>query len=409
MISDEAELRDESWGSLSLECAFTRSAKSFFEKEFISHMDRMICQSPRDAILGGRPNLIDKARAYTNLKLSQRHHHKGASHSTSPSHSNTLFDAVELFHGGITSEFRDENPIYPWATLYFLIRAGAGKSHLLAWIETFESYFVRSDKYFKDVLIAFSEGKFDAGEHRNVDRLSDFVRNEYLRLESLRDTTDPFRLLIYGLFASSMKRRTLGSGGHFDKSIISSPPLAIITTFEDWIWYNLTLFREGSLLEFRTTMQQFSASYFDVTSTEGATSGGGGSSSNYFKLLFYIGLFDKGLFAMLRITATKPTIFVEVAHVSIALLYHSERLPGMNVDVPLHILRQYVTLLTAAYPKESMFVSLEYLFLISMVPTKQETCFDFLVDWMLTTGSYKAPLASISDDGAVQVCLLGHD
>ncbi|KAM0683725.1 nuclear pore complex subunit [Mitosporidium daphniae] len=388
---DPAGLREKSKPNPSPDAEFTQSAKHFFEKEFICHMDRMISQNPREAILGGRPNLIDKVRAYTNLRLTQRNHHKGTSLSTSLSH-NTFFDAVEMFHGGDPGS-QDNIPIYPWATLYFLIRAGAGKSHLLGWVETFESYFVRSDKYFKDALVAFAE-ESSSVDNLDNNRLVDFVRNEYLRLESLRDTTDPFRLLIYGLFSSSARR---SCGQHFDKSALSSPPLSIISTFEDWIWYNLSILRESSLLEFRTTVQKFSASYFDSNSMDANS-----SSSNYFKLLFYIGLFDKGLLAMLRATAVKPTIFVEAVHVSIALLYHFERLPGLNVDIPLHILRQYVTLLTAAYSKESTFVSLEYLSIISVMPSKQETCFNLLVDWMLATSSYKAPLASISDDGMVQ-------
>lgn len=351
-------------------------------------MDKTISQSLRDAILGGRPNLIEKVRAYTNVRLANRNRANISSHSSTDS----ILENIEVFHGGISSS--DDLPIYPWATLYFLIRAGANKAQLLAWIEMFESYFVRSDKYFKDALISFaSPSESSARDHNS---LGDFVKNEYLRLTALKETVDPFRHVIYGLLSVSFKS---SNSKKFEPSNLSTPSLLIISTFEDWIWYNLSILGEGSIVEFRETVQRFGPSYFD----SGVS---GGNPSNYFKLLFYIGLFDKGLLAMTKLSMSKPNIFIEAVQVSVAILYHSKRLPAIDLDVPLNFLRKYITLLTAAYSKLSSFVSLEYLLLLSLVPEEKEACFNLLVDWVFATSSFKAQIATIGEDGLIQVILL---
>lgn len=69
------------------------------EKDFENHIQETIARNPKEASLGGRPGIIHKVRAYTDVTLRQT---------------------------GVLDAYRPESVdgIYLWAQIYYLLRSG---------------------------------------------------------------------------------------------------------------------------------------------------------------------------------------------------------------------------------------------------------------------------------------------
>ena len=188
--------------------AILRGSAKALEKLEFERMEEAVAKNPRDAALGGRPNVLNKVKAYVRLQ------------------------AVKKNLSGDNSDLQLLGEDYAWAVIYYLIRTGHVKE---------------ADGFVHDNAIAFRaiDRNFAAyirdyatsSDRRLREDLQARIRSEYnqrLRIAP-ENSIDPYRMACYKLIGRcDLTERSLQG---------------ITMNVEDFVWMQIVLARELNRVE----------------------------------------------------------------------------------------------------------------------------------------------------------------
>lgn len=331
-----------------------QGSRKFLEAQFCRYLDATISMYPREAMLGGRPGIIDRVKAFVNIRLKRM--------------SQGELDKLEIGPGGLAH----------WLILFYLLRAG-WKGEALEWAQSMESVLQRSEPCFVAYLKAYVNGSMTSGVIAQL-------RSDYAQ-RSLSHTQDPYKLTLLKII------------GRCDLVRKSLPD--VIQTSEDYLWLQLGLLGEGyELAELQKIVLGYGAAHFDPK---------GMAPLRYFQILLLVGLFEDAT-AFLYETNYQ----LESIHFIITLAYYDLLKvvddPAANLwDVKLSsgklncgsILSQWSKLIAQSCDQ---FASLQYIFLITLIPGHAYTnyCHDQVRSMILSTTDAASLLGDIRQDGSVQ-------
>jgi nuclear pore complex protein Nup93 len=241
-------------------------SRCFLERAFVRFMDRTVAMYPREAMLGGRPSVVERVRAFLAIRLKRM--------------SAAEASRLEMFPGAGAL----------WPLLFFLVRGGCVREALhLA--QQMDVQLSRAQPHFLAYLRAFAEGAL--GE-----QMAAQIRAEYAQL--LLGPCDPYRLALLKVFGRcELARRSLPE---------------IITSSEDYLWLQLWLVRpldgEYDLAALQRTVLGYGPKHFDPK---------GLTPLRYFHVLLLVGLFEE---AVGYLAGPGTGLDLEALHFAIALRYH---------------------------------------------------------------------------------------
>lgn len=183
-------------------------AGRYLEKECFKSMETLLQKNPREANLGGVPNVLSKVKAYVRLRASRK--------DLAPAET-TL------------QKLGDE---YSWAIVFYLLRTGHVKE-ATEYVQANNVLFRTIDRYFFQYLSAYHLSK----DKRLPPDLQNRINNEYSQRFRIapENSVDPFRMACYKVI------------GRCDLSDMNTPGLR----FEmfDWVWLLITLAREVNVVD----------------------------------------------------------------------------------------------------------------------------------------------------------------
>ncbi|KAI0900906.1 Nup93/Nic96-domain-containing protein [Annulohypoxylon nitens] len=149
---------DKSPGSIEMRKRILNGANSFLEKKFFDEVESLIAKHPREANLGGRPDVISKIKAYVRLRNTRK---------------NLVPDNVEL---------QSAEGEYVWAIMFYLLRSGK-IAEAADYVKTQSTTFRSIDRTFASYLLEY------------VNRCN----NEYNQRarNAPENSIDPFRMACY--------------------------------------------------------------------------------------------------------------------------------------------------------------------------------------------------------------------
>jgi nuclear pore complex protein Nup93 len=232
-------------------------ANRHFEKQFFQELEALVAKNPREANLGGVPNVLSKVKAYIRIRAARR--------DLVPD--NTPLQSLE-----------DD---YVWALIFFLLRSGHIKE-ATEYVATNAVAFRALDRNFVTYITVY----FKSGERRLPRELQDRINNEYNQRARIapEHSIDPFRMACYKIIGRcEIEKRDLAG---------------INQSMEDWVWLQFNLAREVSrvdeianevygLAEVQSTIRGIGARHF----SKGGTDQFGGFGV-YFYLQVLAGLFE---------------------------------------------------------------------------------------------------------------------
>ncbi|POS86609.1 hypothetical protein EPUL_001634, partial [Erysiphe pulchra] len=189
--------------SINLKKAITRGGSRCLEKLAFENMEDMISKNPREANLGGIPNVINKIKAYVRLQAAQKN------------------------LAGDNSDLQILGDDYVWALIYFLLRTG----HIQEannYVRSNAAAFRAIDRNFGFYIHAYATNS----DRRLSGDLQIRINNEYnqrLRIAP-ENSIDPYRMACYKIIGRcDLKQR------HLDN---------IPQSVEDFAWVQVVLARE---------------------------------------------------------------------------------------------------------------------------------------------------------------------
>ena len=369
-----------------LEGRLIQGARAFLETQFYSLVEAEIGRHPQEAQLGGVPSVLQKIRAYLNVRFYRN--------------GRWTNDNLELV-----------NNVPVWALLFYLIRSGHAQD-AADYVALHESSFAKVEPYLPSYIKAYV-----ADESRSLPRqLRDRLHAEYnQRIRYASDTLDPYKLAIY---------KILGRCELSKRSLPTILPLA-----EDYMWLQLVLIRQKpaedlsdvetySLQDLQRTIIQFGPRHFNPR---------GSNPGVYFLMLLLSCQFERAihyLYIYLPIEAT---------HFAIALAYYGllrifseaepaetdllivERVSAVTEIGNLNFARligQYAKQIT----KLSSITAAEYLYLISLnadlpKPTgveQRDLCHNAINDLILQSRDFPRLLGDIKTNGTRESGAIEH-
>ncbi|RKF60950.1 Nucleoporin NIC96 [Erysiphe neolycopersici] len=189
--------------SINLKKAITRGGSRCLEKLAFENMEDMISKNPREANLGGIPNVINKIKAYVRLQAAQKN------------------------LAGDNSDLQILGEDYVWALIYFLLRTGHVQE-ANNYVRSNAAAFRAIDRNFGSYIHAYATDS----DRRLSGDLQIRINNEYnqrLRIAP-ENSIDPYRMACYKIIGRcDLKQR------HLDN---------IPQSVEDFAWVQVALARE---------------------------------------------------------------------------------------------------------------------------------------------------------------------
>ncbi len=183
-------------------------AGRYLEKECFKSMETLLAKNPREANLGGIPNVLAKVKAYVRLRAQRK--------DLAP-------DVTGLQTVG------DD---YIWAIVFYLLRTGHVKE-AAEYVQSNTVLFRTIDRYFYQYISAYHSSP----DKRLPADLQNRINNEYSQRFRIapENSIDPFRMACYKVI------------GRCDLSDMNTPGLR----FEmfDWVWLLVTLAREVNVVD----------------------------------------------------------------------------------------------------------------------------------------------------------------
>ncbi|OUM66484.1 hypothetical protein PIROE2DRAFT_40773 [Piromyces sp. E2] len=261
----------------------TDGARKYLENFFWKWIENRIIKNPKEAMLGGKPGVIQKIRAFLNITFKKYGEWE-----------NPIFELI--------------NNVPVWAQIYYLIRSGH-YNEALKYVLSIE-HELRSreeDSNFVDYFKAWLE---------SPDRkLSKYLRNRLLTEwnEHIRYIIDPVTNEIHG---DPFKYALYKIIGRCDMTYKKIPGDIVMPTVEDYMWFHLILVQESHLTdepnqeryglrEMSQTMQQYGPGFFQ-------------KGFQWFYVLLICGEFEKAIAYLFSIEKYQ----VEAVHFAIVLAYY---------------------------------------------------------------------------------------
>lgn len=254
-----------------------RGSSRFLEKLFFDDLEAYIAKSPKEANLGGVPDVLSKVKAYVRLRAARK---------------DLVPDNTDL---------QMLNEEYVWALIYYLLRSGHVRE-AAEYVTTHMVQFRAIDRNFVNYMTDYA-----GSEDRQLRRdYKDRITSEYnqrLRIAP-ENSIDPFRMACYKIIGRcDLKNRALES--------------AIHQTMEDYMWLQFVLAREGphytelasdvyNLATAQSVIKEIGSRFF----TKGENYG------TYFYIQVLGGLFEEA------IEYLYPFSYPDAVHFAIALDYY---------------------------------------------------------------------------------------
>ena len=271
----------DSPSSIQIRKMILAGATRHLEKRFFHDLEALIAKNPREANLGGVPNVTSKVRAYIRLRAANK----------------------DLVPENIDLQMLGED--FVWALVFFLLRSGHTKE-AVEYVAGNAVAFRAIDRNFITYITNYHKSK----EKRLPRELQDRINNEYNQRVRIapEHSIDPFRMACYKVIGRcEIEKRDLGS---------------LYSSMEDWVWLQFNLAREVNrmgeiatevygLLEVQTTIKGIGTRHF---------SKGGADQSGGFGVFFYLqilaGLYEEAVKYLYTFQ------YIEGVHFAIALDYY---------------------------------------------------------------------------------------
>ncbi|KAJ2905148.1 hypothetical protein MKZ38_006225 [Zalerion maritima] len=256
-------------------------ATNFLEKQFFKEVEDFIAKFPRDATLGGRPDVASKIKAYIRIRASRK---------------DLVPDNTHL------QQVNDE---YIWAIIFYLLRSGHVRE---------AANYVNNCPGFRSIDRTFGTYLNDyasRADRRLKKGLQDRCNNEYnQRLQNgPKDSFDPFRMACYKIVGRCQLQ---------DRSL---PGLN--TDVDDWTWLQFNLAREMdraseiasemyTLSNLQEAVKDIGQKHFPKNPTEDSN----GSYGMFFYLQILAGMFEQAVSYLYNFS------YVDAIHFAIGLEYY---------------------------------------------------------------------------------------
>ncbi|KAI0484422.1 Nup93/Nic96-domain-containing protein [Xylariaceae sp. FL0804] len=286
--NDYLEASDTAAGSVRMRKRILTGATGFLEKKFFSEVESVIAKYPREANLGGRPDVVSKIKAYVRLRNARK---------------DLVPDGVELQEvggevGGVGGEF-------VWAVVFFLLRSGKIEE-AAQYVQSQSTAFRTIDRTFASYLLEYvSNGR------RLRRQLQDRCNNEYNQRarNAPENSIDPYRMACYKVVGRcDVNNRTLDN---------------LNTEIEDWIWLQFNLARENDrstemaaesygLQDLRASIREIGLKHFPKNPSEDTNN----TYGMYFYLQVLAGMFEQAVAYLYAFS------YVDAIHFAIGLAYY---------------------------------------------------------------------------------------
>ncbi|KAI1418220.1 Nup93/Nic96-domain-containing protein [Hypoxylon sp. FL1857] len=273
---------ERSPASVEMRRRILNGANSFLESKFFQEVESHIAKHPREANLGGRPDVISKIKAYVRLRHSRK---------------NLVPDNVELQQ--VDGEF-------VWAIVFYLLRSGK-IAEAADYVKTQSTVFRSIDRTFASYLLEY----VSSPDRRLRRQLQERCNNEYNQRarNAPENSIDPFRMACYKIVG-----RCDVNNRSFD---------GLNTEIEDWVWLQFNLARENDkatevaaesygLQDLQQTIREIGGKHFPKSPSDDNS----GTFGMFFFLQILSGLFEQAI-AYLYIFS-----YVDAIHFAIALDYY---------------------------------------------------------------------------------------
>ncbi|KAL3427607.1 hypothetical protein PVAG01_01116 [Phlyctema vagabunda] len=265
--------------SITIKNMILTGATRFLEQDFYENLEALVSRNPREANLGGVPNVLSKVKAYVRIQAARK---------------NLISEQADLQMLG------DD---HAWALIYFLIRSGHVRE-AVEYVSSNAVAFRSIDRNFSTYITAY----YNSPDRRLRRDLQDRISNEYnqrLRVAP-ENSIDPFRMLCY---------KVIGRCDLESRNLHGVP-----IDMEDYMWLQFVLAREVSrvdeianevygLAEVQAHIHVIGQRHFKV----GAD---GANSTAYFMILILGGLFEQA------IDYLYPFQHIDAVHFAIVLDYY---------------------------------------------------------------------------------------
>ncbi|KAI0882417.1 Nup93/Nic96-domain-containing protein [Annulohypoxylon maeteangense] len=273
---------DKSPGSIEMRKRILNGANSFLEGKFFQEVENLIAKHPREANLGGRPDVISKIKAYVRLRNTRK---------------NLVPDNIEL---------QSVDGEYVWAIVFYLLRSGK-VVEAADYVKTQSTTFRSIDRTFASYLLEY----VSSPDKRLRRAVQDRCNNEYNQRarNAPENSIDPFRMACYKIVGRcDVNNRSLDG---------------LNTEIEDWIWLQFNLARENDkatevaaesygLQDLRASIREIGLKHFPKSPSEDDNS----SFGMYFFLQILSGMFEQAVAYLYAFS------YVDAIHFSIALEYY---------------------------------------------------------------------------------------
>jgi nuclear pore complex protein Nup93 len=271
------DVNSKSAKSIALKKRIIRGSCRHLEKIFFEQLDAYIKKSPKEANLGGVPDVTSKVRAYVRLRAARR--------DLAPDN----------------TDLQMLNDDYVWALVFYLIRTGH-IDEAVEYVNTNAVAFRAIDRNFSSYISDYHKSP-DKRLRRDLQERINSEYNQRLRVAP-ENSIDPYRMACYKIIG----RCELGTRT-FDPTIQQS--------IEDYMWIQFILAREAAQIDQLATESCNLASVQAMIKDAGSRHFAKGESYGaYFYLLIMGGLYEEA------IEHLYPFAYPDAVHFAIALDYY---------------------------------------------------------------------------------------
>ncbi|KAI1325612.1 Nup93/Nic96-domain-containing protein [Xylariaceae sp. FL0255] len=276
------DLNEKSAGSVQMRKRILDGANRFLEKKFFKEIENVIAKHPREAALGGRPDVISKIQAYVRLRYIRK---------------DLVPDNTEL---------QEVDGEFVWAVVYFLLRSGY-VDDAAKYVKAKTTTFRTIDRTFTSYLLEYVASP----ERRLRRQVQDRCNNEYNQRarNAPENSIDPYRMACYKVV------------GRCDVNNRSFENLN--TEVDDWVWLQFNLARENDkatevatesygLQDLRASIREIGLKHFPKNPTEDNN----GSFGMFFYLQILAGMFEQAVAYLYTFS------YVDAIHFAIALEFY---------------------------------------------------------------------------------------
>lgn len=276
------DLQNNSANSIQWRKRVLKGSNEFLEKKFFSEVEALITKYPREANLGGRPDVASKIKAYVRLRQNRK---------------DLVPDNTQL---------QEVNKEYVWALVYYLLRSGH-VTEAAEYVKEHATTFRSIDRTFSSYLLEYASND----DRRLRRQLQERCNNEYTQRvrNAPENSIDPFRMACYKIVGRcEIANRNLEG---------------LNTDIYDWLWLQFNLARENdkltemagesyTLSNLQETIREITLKHFPKSPADD-TNGQFGMS---FFLQILAGMFEQA------ISYLYPFSYVDSIHFAIGLEFY---------------------------------------------------------------------------------------